>query len=395
MPQVIAQVTVPYAALVDADKRFALKLFHQMVTNAPAQNILSAPTALFLDFALLQNGADTTASKQMSDVFGWQALSPAQINKQSAALRQALVYSWPPTPKNRAGQQTGEQLIMAGSLWIKSPGAFRHEFIEINKMSFKFTLAAMPANNSLAARKINEWAARQTGTGFDGFFNPASSRDFVLADTTWFKGSWVQPFLASDTHPGDFALLSGAKKSVPMMPKSGKQRYLKGPKFQAVGLDYWNAEMYVFLPDEDSSLADFEQSLTPDNWAAWMQEFDSRAGYLELPRFHSEYRGDTKLVLQGLGMDHPFESFHSLASVVANPAGAKLTRVLSIVLLSVDEKGTEVITAASASGVVGGVGPAQPPPPPPFRMIVNRPFFFAICDRKTKAMLYMGAIVEP
>jgi len=65
------------------------------------------------------------------------------------------------------------------------------------------------------------------------------------------------------------------------------------------------------------------------------------------------------------------------------------------VLLSVDEKGTEVITTGVVGGVAGGIGPAAPPPPPPFRMIVNRPFFFAILDRKTRAILYMGAIVEP
>jgi serine protease inhibitor len=28
-------------------------------------------------------------------------------------------------------------------------------------------------------------------------------------------------------------------------------------------------------------------------------------------------------------------------------------------------------------------------------MIVNRPFFFAICDNQTHAILYMGAITDP
>jgi serine protease inhibitor len=79
---------------------------------------------------------------------------------------------------------------------------------------------------------------------------------------------------------------------------------------------------------------------------------------------------------------------------VTNPEGAKLTRSVSVILLSLDEKGTEVVlvTTMMTGDVVGCI---EGSPPPPFRMIVNRPFFFAICDRKTKAILYMGAIVEP
>jgi serine protease inhibitor len=89
----------PYAGLVDANNRFAFRFCHQAITNTPGQNTLSAPTSLFLDFALLQNGADATAQKQMSDVFGWQTLTPAQIYEESAALRQALTYSSTPKPR--------------------------------------------------------------------------------------------------------------------------------------------------------------------------------------------------------------------------------------------------------------------------------------------------------
>ena len=306
---------------------------------------MSAPTALFLDFALLQNRADSTARQQMSDVFEWPTLSPAQINEQSAALRKALTYSRPPTPKDRRGKGTpaGERLIMAGTLWIKSPNKFRSEFLDINKRFFGFTLSSTPDSSSLAPPVIDGWAPSQSKGRLGRVTDPASD-DFSLVDTTWFKGSWVQPFAVSNTHPGDFTLLSGTKKSVPMMPKSGKQFYLRGPNFQAVGLGYRNAVLYVFLPDEDSSLEEFERSLTSDHWIAWMRGFNSREGYLELPRFKSEYHGDTKVVLQSLGMNYPFDSFSSLAPLVTSLAGARLVRALSIVKLSVDEKGTEAIS---------------------------------------------------
>jgi serine protease inhibitor len=151
--------------------------------------------------------------------------------------------------------------------------------------------------------------------------------------------------------------------------------------------------MYLFLPDEDSSLKEFEESLTADSWGAWIPAFQGREGYLEVPRFRSEYRANVTAILKDLGVERAFTTFSSFAPAVENPEGAALTRVLQVVLLSVDEKGTEVVSSGVVGGVIGGV--AAEPRPQPFRMIVNHPFFFAICDDQTRAILYMGAIVKP
>lgn len=151
--------------------------------------------------------------------------------------------------------------------------------------------------------------------------------------------------------------------------------------------------MFVFLPDEDSSLAEFERSLSPDNWGQWMLEVGLHQGYLELPRFRSEYQGDVKGVLQHMGIRSSFTSFDSFALAVENPEGAKLTRVLQTMILDVDEKGTEIVSSGVIGGVPAGVSAGQPEVP--FRMIVNRPFFFAILDSNSSAIVYMGAVVEP
>jgi serine protease inhibitor len=194
-------------------------------------------------------------------------------------------------------------------------------------------------------------------------------------------------------HPGDFTQLTGQKKQVPMMADSGSFAYLRGAKFQAVRLPYYHAAMYVFLPDENSSLHEFEQSLTADKWDEWTRDFEDHEGYLELPRFRSEYRADVKAILQDLGVERAFTTFGSFAPAVSNPEGAALTRVLQAILLSVDEKGTEVISVGVIGGVIGGVPGG--PRPEPFRMIVNHPFFLAICDDQTRAILYVGRIVAP
>ena len=119
-----------------------------------------------------------------------------------------------------------------------------------------------------------------------------------------------------------------------------------------------------------------------------------REGYLELPRFQLQPSVDTQTTLQEMGLHKVFDSLESLLPLWPS-AGAKLTNVLSIAMITVNEKQTEVITGGIVAGVIGGVAGGSYRPPEPFRMIVDRPFLFAICDSATGALLYLGAVVEP
>jgi serine protease inhibitor len=381
-------------ALVDANTRFAFKFFQQSVARKQDQNVFVAPTALSLDFALLQNGASPAAKADILDAFNLRNLSPEQINHQSEMLRRALAYVQPQLPKGtkRAPDtETGERLIMARSLW-SGHGLFKPAFVETARQFYDVTPTTLPANQKAAVDAINSWASQQTGHNLHVL--DSVKDDFLLVSTTWFKGIWSSPFSPQNTHPGDFTLLPKQKKSVPMMSDGRRFSYLERPEFQAVRLDYWHAAMFVFLPAESSSLGAFERSLSPDNWAEWISSMGWRPGYLELPRFKFDYRADIRGMLQQMGLESLFTSSGSLAPAVSNPEGANLTRVLQQVSLNVDEKGTEIVSVGAIGGVLGGVHGTLKPEEP-FRMIVNRPFFFAILDKETNAILYMGAVVEP
>ncbi len=393
-------------ALVGDNTRFAFKFFRQSLDQTIDRNVITAPTALSSDFAFLQNGTETNPREEILRAFDLRNLSVDEINLQSSILRQSLSYPKTPPlkhlPKSHMHEQTpppiccpppAERLVLAGSLWAQPFVAFRPEFLETGRTFYSFHAARVQGRGSAAVKSVNDWAAQQTGSKLSNVIDSWQKDDFLLVDTTWFKGAWIDPFSPASTHPGEFTLLSGQKKEVPMMKKGGGIQYLRGDTFQAVRLPYHHAAMFIFLPDEDSTLKDFEQSLTADNWTAWTSAFSYHDGYLELPRFHSEYRSDISAILKHLGIQRAFTASSSFAAAVSNSEGAMLTRVLQVVLLTVDEKGTEVVSAGISGGVIGGVSAG--PRPEPFRMIVNRPFFFAIRDNQTQAILYMGAIVDP
>jgi len=383
-------------ALVDANTGFAFKFFQQSVAGKQDKNVMIAPTALSLDFALLQNGASEPAKAAIFDAFNLTNLSPKQINHQGETLHRTLSYVRPQLPKGQKlppNAERGERLIMAQSLWLRSNARFRPAFQETAKQFYGVTPVRLPVNDQAAVHAINSWVSQQTGRKRT-VLDSVQKEDFFLVSTTWFKGVWSIPFSPQNTHPGDFTLLSKQKKSVPLMSDTRKFIYLERPGFQAVRLDYWHAAMFVFLPAETSSLAELERSLTPENWAEWTTSMGGRPGYLELPRFKFESRGDIRRELEQMGLESLFTAFHSFSPAVDNPEGARLTRVLQEISLNVDEKGTEIVSVGIVGGVPGGISISQKPVEP-FRMIVNRPFFFAIVDKATNAILYMGAVAEP
>jgi serine protease inhibitor len=128
-------------ALVDANTGFAFKFFQQSVAGKQDKNVMIAPTALSLDFALLQNGASEPAKAAIFDAFNLKNLSSAQINHQGETLRQTLSYVRPQLPKGQklpANAETGERLIMAQSLWLRSNARFRPAFQETAKQFYGY-----------------------------------------------------------------------------------------------------------------------------------------------------------------------------------------------------------------------------------------------------------------
>src|SRR4029077_6418597 len=106
---------------------------------------------------------------------------------------------------------------------------------------------------------------------------------------------------------------------------------------------------------------------------------------------------DVRAALMELGVERSFETIAAFRPIVPLD-GARLENAIQKTRLKVDEHGTEAVCIGLVGGVPGGVPGGQiggPPPPPPFKMIMNRPFFFAIVDQATGQLLFLAAVMEP
>jgi serine protease inhibitor len=56
-----------------------------------------------------------------------------------------------------------------------------------------------------------------------------------------------------------------------------------------------------------------------------------------------------------------------------------------------NEEGTEIAAMTEVTGYLS----SEKPKPRAFKMIVDRPFFFAICEHYRNTILFMGSVEEP
>jgi serine protease inhibitor len=266
--------------------------------------------------------------------------------------------------------------------------------VKANKEFYQAEVAELDFNQASAITTINGWVSKSTHGKIDKIVEQISSDTLLfLINAIYFKGSWSEKFDAAKTRPEAFKLASGKQKQHPLMAQSGRYSYFENDAFQAVALPYGNKRlnMYIFLPKADSTLASFHQVLNARNWADWMARFTQMKGDIRLPKFKVEYETTLKGALSAIGMGAAFDERADFSAMLKPPATAFISEVRHKAFAEVNEEGTEAAAVTSIEMRTTSLGP----PPKTFQMVVDHPFFFAIRDNQTGAVLFMGSIGEP
>lgn len=358
---------------------FAFDLYGQLAPGRIDGNVFVSPTSVMLALLMTWNGAAGATADSMAAALDIEGLSVDDANMMAAGLMQSL---------HGAGDV---EVAVANSLWLLPGFPFRKDYIARVGASYDAEVF-----NELDAGKINSWVEEHTKGRIDRIVDEIGPDDIaVLVNAIWFKGIWKEEFDPALTEELPFRSSACAAGVAPLMTAERSFPYLENNLFQAVHLPYGDGTtgMYVFLPREEIGLAAFHDSLSADRWRGWMTAFRPRKGTLRLPRFTAEYEEVLNGALGELGMKlafHPVRAdFSRMCSLERGPVSISEVRHKSWV--EVNEEGTEAAAATSVRMRLTAVME----PEPPFTMTVDRPFFFAIRDNTTGAILFMGSIVDP
>jgi serpin B len=379
----LADLPANQVMLNTANTGFAFDLLKQIAGEQPGKNIFISPFSVSTVLQMVANGAAGDTKAEMQRVLKTTGLPAGMLNAAGKDLYQSL------------NSQTNVILNLANAIWYKEGFHLKPGFVTDNKNFFSAKLAGVDFAKPESAQTINDWADTSTHGKIKQVVQwpfPPLTR-VILANAIYFKGKWDRPFDKQSTKDHAFDVLpGGTSKQVPTMWQHGHFNYQQGDGFQAVRLPYAGKrlQMYLFLPDTNSSPTKLLADLNADTWRdKILPKFQDKEGTLALPRFKLDYDVRLNDPLKALGMRQAFAVDADFSAMAEEPLFVSEVKQKSFV--EVNEEGTE----AAAVTTVTMHAQAVFRPEKPFEMIVDRPFLFVIGDDQTRSILFLGVVHDP
>jgi serpin B len=376
------------AVATQAMNAFGLDLYRSLAD--PSANAIVSPSSIALALAMARLGAAGDTAAEMDAVLHGLAaggvLDP--INALDAALA-ARNGSF----RDAGGVDHEIVLRIANAPFGQRGLAIRDGYLEALASGFGAGLRVVDfiAEPELARGLINAWVADATEDRIEELLTGGtitSDTRLVLVNAIYLKAAWQVPFPEAATRPAAFTLPDGSRVDVPMMNATTHLSYAAGPGWQAIELPYVGGAlaMTIFVPDD---LGAFVRGLTAEQLANVTADLEPRTVDLSLPKFGFETRAELSDLLAIMGMPSAFDAERADFSAITAELDLVISKVIHQANIDVDEKGTE---AAAATAVVMDTtgGPVDV-----VTVRVDRPFLFAIRDRETGAVVFLGQVTDP
>lgn len=351
-------------------------------------NLIFSPYSVSLAFSLAYAGARGETESQMAETLRFlpQETQHPDFNAIESRMSALGDKGGGPSPPFR--------LNVANAAWGQEGFRFEQAYLQTLAKQYGAGMRSVDFGQpDRASEEINAWVENETEDRIKNLLTPdAVSPDtrLVLTNAVYFKASWASSFVEERTEDGTFALPDGGEVTVPLMRQTSYLPYAEGEGYQAVRLPYKGdaADMLVVLPEEGrfeeiegrlsaGFLDEVAEEIRPDEYLK-----------LTMPRFDFETRLDLIPLLRSMGMAIPFDGGAADFSGITREAPLFIGDAVHKANITVDEKGTEAAAATSLAFPVSK-------PPPPAEITMDRPFLFAITERETGTVLFLGRVTDP
>ena len=346
------------------------------------KNTLVSPLSVAIALSMTAGGSNGDTYSQFQDTLGMGVTLP-EMNKFYKALSENI------DDVNYA------DVSVANSIWIrdnKDMISVKDSFLDFADEYFDADVFLSPFNKA-TLRDINSWVKDET----DGMIK--NIIDDIDADTVMylinalsFDAEWKSKY--DDTNDyfkfknknGEYeettGMISNEKLYLEDENTTGFIKPYKGDEFSFA----------VFLPDESIDIDSYVSSLNSDKITNLINNASNETVETVLPKFTYEYELSLKEPLQKMGLTSAFDSSEADFSEMGTSSMGNLyvSDVLHKTFIEVAEEGTK---AAAVTAVIMKAESAME-----FievkKVIVNRPFVFAIIDNTTNVPLFMGSVLS-
>jgi serpin B len=373
------ELTSSVDKISSANNKVAFKFLSETLKTNNKENVIISPLSLSTILALTQNGAVRNTKEEMLKALELQGLDDSTINE---SYRNIIAHF---------NSLKGIETKIGDSIWIRKNADVKKELISVGKNYYEAEINEVDFTKKNTVDAVNKWVSGRTAGKINKMMDSFEDDTYMtLINTVYFKGKWNNPFTERSTSKQKFTSSDGSIKDVDMMKETMGIDYMKNTNFQAVRIPYedQNFGMYVFLPSKDSSVDKLTNEMTMENWNKWINEFKKTQVQVSLPKFKIEFEEELNSMLKGFGMKDAFDGTANFSNIT-DKTNLYIDLVKQKSYIDVNEAGTE---AASATAVVMKAVSA---PLDPTQFTVDRPFIYAIADKKTGLIIFMGKVEKP
>ncbi len=370
---------------VSAFNDFGFELFRRVIQEDEGDtNVFVSPLSISMALGMTMNGARGTTEDAMKSTLEFGEMDIADINEAYQGLMELL-----------PGLDPEVLFEVANSIWYRMGENIREEFLAACRTYFDADVTEINFGSPDAAPTINAWVDDKTHGKIKKIVGDPIPADIVmyLINAIYFKGTWTDEFDPGLTHDDTFYLPKGAQVSCRMMARPDEEKlvefeYFADNEAQVIDLPYakgWYT-MTLVLPAGGIDLESLIAGIDGEKWKAWTDSLSTREGRLLMPKFETTYEIELKDALTALGMGLAFTPAADFSGM-REGGGLWIDKVKHKTYVSVDEAGTEA-AAVTSVGMIEWVDPET------FIMHVNRPFLFAIREKHSGTILFIGKITD-
>lgn len=369
-------------AIAQSTPDFAINLLKAVNPAFADRNVVISPLSASMALGMTLNGAAGTTFTEMRDALGLPTRPIAELNAGYQALI-SLLRSLDPSVDFR----------IANSIWYKQTfGPYiEPSFLSATRSAFGAEVAGLDFASPSAANAINAWVNTGTNGKIAKIIDQIPAEMVMyLVNATYFKGAWREAFDPRRTGDGSFTTATGASVPVKLMTRKGGFRAGTVSGTTVAELPYGGDAfvMTLAMPAQGTHINAFVAGLSPATWQAFASGTTTSSFDLYVPRFNLSWEARLNDALQAMGMRQAFVPGGADFTALSRTMGNELfvSEVKQKALVEVNEAGT---VAAAVTSV--GIGVTSLPPS--FRF--DRPFVFAIRERLTGTVLFMGKVANP
>lgn len=347
---------------------------HLQRSRDQGDNIVVSPASATAVLAVLALGADDKMQAAISDCLGHASSGNAasDLEMVRGRLRQAV----------QAREEQGATFALANLIVIDPTS--QPNMPVLAKLRDGAEVMVEDLSQAASVKQINTWVAGQTKGFIRKVFDaPQRAAGLAGVNALYFKGLWKDQFDARHTRMQPFHSPDGRSDNVPLMTRIGSYSYRQDERFVAVDLPYRNDRFSLVVATTKDRPAQAAEFAAIADWLGG-EGFDSGRVDLSLPRFTLSERADILEALDSAGLRAGRVSPSAFAPL--SPVPQSITSIVQQTYLRVDEEGTE---AAAATAVATS---RTAPIKHTVRIVVDKPFVFALRDRHTGLFLLSGCV---